>query len=69
MEATRVIQMLTINEVADSLRVSRAKVENLIYSGRLRSVKIDRSRRVPQDALAEFQASLPASGLPSGTAA
>lgn len=46
--------LLTINDVASVLRVSRRTAEYLISSGQLRSVPIGRSRRVTQDDLREF---------------
>ena len=58
-EPARQVQLLTVPEVAARLRVSQAKVWSLTGSGRLRSVKIDSSRRVPEDALEEFVAGLP----------
>jgi excisionase family DNA binding protein len=55
-DTARTIQLYTAPEVADRLRVSVAKVWVLISSGRLRSLKIDSSRRIPEDALAEYVA-------------
>jgi excisionase family DNA binding protein len=52
------IQLLTVPEVATRLRVSEAKVWQLLQRGLLRSVKIDTSRRIPEDAVAEYVASL-----------
>lgn len=40
--------------VADRLSISRAKTYQLIKSGELRSVKIGRSRRVPESAIVEY---------------
>jgi excisionase family DNA binding protein len=48
--------LMTVREVADFLRVSQDKVQDLIKSGRLPSVKIDRCRRIPRRGLAEFLA-------------
>jgi excisionase family DNA binding protein len=45
--------VLTIDEAADRLRVSRWTVYNLIRAGRLRSVKIGRRRLVPAAAITE----------------
>jgi len=47
-------KLLTPEEVADQLRVGRTKVYELIASGKLRSVKIGRRRRVSPGALEEF---------------
>mgnify|MGYP001155198368 CR=1 FL=1 len=46
--------LLTAQEAAQSLGVSRTKIYDLMRSGRLRSVKIGGSRRIPVDALAEL---------------
>lgn len=45
--------LLTVDEAAIQLRVSRWTLYNLIRSGRLRTVKIGRRRLVPVAALAE----------------
>ena len=45
--------LLTVQEAADRLRVSRWSVDNLIRSKQLRTVKIGRRRLVTPAALAE----------------
>ena len=45
-------------ETAETLGVGRHKVYELLRSGRLRSVKIGKSRRVPVDAVEAFIAEL-----------
>ncbi|WP_067466230.1 helix-turn-helix domain-containing protein [Actinomadura macra] len=45
--------VLTVDEAADRLRVSRWTLYNLIRSNQLRTVKIGRRRLVPVNALAE----------------
>ncbi len=50
--------LLTIQEAADALRLGKSKVYQLISSGRLASVYIDRARRIPVEALDEFVANL-----------
>jgi excisionase family DNA binding protein len=59
-QAARTIQLLTVPEAAARLRVSEAKVWTLVGRGDLHSVKIDASRRIPEDALAEYVAQLAA---------
>jgi excisionase family DNA binding protein len=59
-QAARTIQLLTVPEVAERLRLSEAKVWILVGRGDLRSVKIDKSRRIPDDALGEYFAQLAA---------
>lgn len=48
------LELLTVAEVARRLKLSRAKTYELIFSGRLKSVKLDRCRRVAIQALADF---------------
>ena len=50
-----------VGDVASQLSVSRSKVYELMSSGALRSVKIDRTRLVRDIDLQEFVASLQAS--------
>ncbi|MGW5411756.1 helix-turn-helix domain-containing protein [Actinomadura geliboluensis] len=45
--------VLTVDEAAERLRVSRWTLYNLIRSNQLRTVKIGRRRLVPVNALAE----------------
>lgn len=46
--------LLSVTEAGHLLGVSRAKVYELMAAGRLESVKLDRSRKVPLDALERF---------------
>ena len=46
--------LLTAEEVAHMLRISRSKVYELMGSGELQSVPIGRSRRVPYDAVTAY---------------
>jgi excisionase family DNA binding protein len=52
--------LLTPEDAADLLSIGRSKVYELIGDGRLASVRIDASRRVPMSALLEFVESLQA---------
>ena len=52
--------LLTVVEAAQQLGLKRSKAYQLIQSGRLRSVKIDASRRVLATDLEDFVAGLPA---------
>ncbi|MFF5265428.1 helix-turn-helix domain-containing protein [Actinomadura viridis] len=45
--------VLTVDEAAERLRVSRWTLYNLIRSNQLRTIKIGRRRLVPVNALAE----------------
>jgi excisionase family DNA binding protein len=47
-------QLLTVPEVMAVLRLGRCTVYDLIRSGRLESVKVGRSRRVPAAAVDAF---------------
>lgn len=53
MSVTTTDRLLTINEVAGLLRISRWSVYQLIWSGQLRTLKIGRRRLVRPAALAE----------------
>ena len=46
--------LLTPSEAAKVLSISRSKLYELIGKGRLSTVRIDTSRRVPTEALAEL---------------
>jgi excisionase family DNA binding protein len=50
--------VLTPEETARALRIGRSKVYDLIRTGKLRSVKIDGSRRIPMSAIMDFVARL-----------
>ncbi|MQA87720.1 MAG: helix-turn-helix domain-containing protein [Streptosporangiales bacterium] len=47
------LTLLTVDEAAERLRVSRWTLYNLIRSNQLRTVKIGRRRLVPSTAIAE----------------
>lgn len=53
--------LLTIEEAARSLRISRTVAWQLVRDGALRSVKIGASRRIPVDAVTEYATGLRAS--------
>ncbi|TDD73480.1 DNA-binding protein [Actinomadura darangshiensis] len=46
--------VLTVDEAAERLRVSRWTLYNLIRSNQLRTIKIGRRRLVPANALADY---------------
>ena len=50
--------MMRVEDAAQALGLSRTKTYALVHDGRLRSVKIGRSRRVPASAIDEFVAYL-----------
>jgi excisionase family DNA binding protein len=50
--------LLTPEEAAQALNISRTKVFELLQVEALRSVKIGRSRRIPTEAVREFVACL-----------
>lgn len=50
--------LLTPEDAAELLSIGRSKVYELMGDGRLASVRIDASRRVPMSALVEFVESL-----------
>ncbi len=45
---------LTVEEVADVMRVSKMTVYRLLHSGELPGVRVGRSFRVPEDALEAY---------------
>ena len=51
---------LTLKDTAVALRLGRSKLYELMAAGKLRSVKVGGSRRIPATALAEFVAALEA---------
>lgn len=61
---TSVVELLTIPEVMRSLRISRAKVYELIRAKELATVKIGRCRRVTPSALADYITGLTEEGDP-----
>lgn len=54
--------LLRVEDVARMLNLSRSKVYELIGTGKLKVVHVDRSVRVPVDAVAEFVDGLRAAG-------
>ena len=52
------MQAYTVEEVAEILHVGRDKVYCLLRTGQLRSIKIGKLRRITNQHLAEFIASL-----------
>jgi excisionase family DNA binding protein len=52
------VQACTVEQVAEMLHVGRDKVYYLLRTGQLRSIKIGKLRRITEQQLAEFVASL-----------
>ncbi len=52
------MQAYTVEQVAEMLQVGRDKVYHLLRTGQLRSIKIGKLRRITDQHLAEFIASL-----------
>jgi excisionase family DNA binding protein len=46
--------LYSVREAADLLSIGRVKLYELIAAGRIESVRLDGSRRIPRDALEEF---------------
>jgi len=46
--------VLTLEELARVLRVSRKTAEKLVHTGKIRAVKVGRVWRIPRSALEEF---------------
>ena len=47
-------RLLTVRETQQYLHISRVKVYELIRTGQLASLKIDKSRRIPASAVERF---------------
>ena len=54
----------TVEQVAEMLHVGRDKIYYLLRTGQLRSIKIGKLRRITEQQLAEFIASLGDAALP-----
>jgi excisionase family DNA binding protein len=54
------LEAYTVEQVAKMLHIGRDKVYILLRTGQLRSIKIGKSRRITQQHLAEFIATLEA---------
>jgi excisionase family DNA binding protein len=52
------LQAFTVEQVADMLYIGRDKVYYLLRTGQLRSIKIGKLRRITEEHLAEFVASV-----------
>ena len=52
------VRVYTVEQVAEILQVGRDKVYMLLRTGRLRSIKIDRLRRITERQLDDFIASV-----------
>jgi len=52
------LQAFTVEQIADMLHIGRDKVYYLLRTGQLRSIKIGKLRRITEDQLAEFVASV-----------
>jgi excisionase family DNA binding protein len=46
--------LLTTQEAAETLAISKSKLAMLIASGEIDSIRVGRSRRVPVDAITKF---------------
>jgi len=54
--------LLTVPEVCNTLKISRGQLYQLIHARKLETVKIGRSRRIPQSAVKELIERLRAEG-------
>ena len=52
------VQAYTVEQVAKMLHIGRDKVYQLLRTGQLRSIKIGKLRRITEEHLAEFVASV-----------
>jgi excisionase family DNA binding protein len=56
--------LMTVNEAAEFLGLSRSRVYGLMESGELRFAKIGKSRRIPRRAVTAFAASRMVGAVP-----
>jgi len=50
------VELLTVNEVATTLRVSKMTVYRLIHAGQLRAIRVGQSLRLPRGSVDTFLA-------------
>lgn len=48
------LRVLTVQEVADELRVSKMTVYRMVHSGEIRSMRVGRSIRITDEAWREY---------------
>lgn len=53
-QVPKVPTLLTVEEVAEQLRIGRNSAYNLVRSGQIRYIKIGRTIRIPQSAVIEL---------------
>ena len=64
-DAVRLERLLySVREAAELLSIGRVKFYELVAAGRIESVRLDGSRRIPREALEEFIARLRAESAP-----
>ena len=54
MDYTNLPLILTVEQLAEVLRVGRNTAYDLVRSGQIRSVRVGRQIRIPRDALIDF---------------
>ena len=54
MSETRLPMLFSVEEVADILHIGRSTVFKLIKDGKIQSIKLGRSRRIPIDAMQDY---------------
>jgi excisionase family DNA binding protein len=53
-ERGEIVELLTVNEVAVTLRVSKMTVYRLIHAGRLAAIRVGQSLRLPRGSVDAF---------------
>lgn len=48
--------VLTVDELAESLRISRGSAYELVHTGKVRSIRVGRATRIPAEAVESFLA-------------
>lgn len=54
MDYTNLPLILSVDQLAEVLRVGRNTAYDLVHSGQIRSVRVGRQIRIPRDALIDF---------------
>ena len=54
MTETRLPMLFSVEEVADILHIGRSTVFKLIKEGKIQSIKLGRSRRIPIDSMQNY---------------
>jgi excisionase family DNA binding protein len=60
------MKFMTMNEVAETLSVSRMTIHRLVDKGEIKSLKVGRAVRIPEESIKEYVDRNLTKGLPQG---